>query len=592
MIVEPLVAYTAQQVVERWLVQLNAGLERRDYRQVASLFAVNGYWRDLLALTWDIRTAQGPRAIEAMLAEFCESSGLRHVSLEGQAATGALGEFGPTAEALVRFETDIASGRGHVRLLTMPDSEAEPRAVTFLTTMQDLKDFPQPSLRNRHREAMRLPEHGTANWLDKRIAEQSYADRDPQVLIVGAGQAGLTLAARLRQLDVDTLVVDRIERVGDNWRNRYHSLTLHNEICTNHLPYIPFPENWPVFIPKDKLANWMESYADSMELNVWTGTTFLSGEYDEAARLWTVHLRRPDGSTRIMRPSHVVMAIGVSGVPRIPKLQGMASFQGRVVHSSRHNSDIDVAEKSVLVVGSGTSAHDIAQDAYLRGGSVTMLQRSSITVVSIDQSARAYDFYRKNEGIRPIEDTDLLSASIPYDLLRQLHGPLSRAMAEADKPLLESLEKVGFLLDNGEDDTGFFLKLVRYHGGYYIDVGASDLIVDRKIALKSGIEIERVRERGVTFTDGTTLDVDVLVLATGYEPLQTAVAALFDEDMAKRVGTIWGLGPGNEMRNMWVRTGQPGFFVAGGPFTMCRIYSRYTALLIKAELEGLIMRDR
>lgn len=589
MIAEQSVAHTAQQKVEYWLAQLNAGIERRDYRQVASLFAVNGYWRDLLALTWDIRTAQGPHAIEAMLAEFCEGSSLRNIRLDGKATTSILGELGPTVEAFIRFETGVANGRGHVRLIAVPGAESELRAVTFLTSMQDFKDFPEPSLHNRRRDAMRLPEHGTVNWLDKRIAEQAYADRDPQVLIVGAGQAGLTLAARLRQLDVDTLVVDRIERVGDNWRNRYHSLTLHNEICTNHLPYIPFPENWPVFLPKDKLANWMEFYADSMELNVWTGTTFLSGEYDEATRLWTVHLQRSDGSTRIMHPSHVVMAIGVSGMPRVPVLNGIESFQGKVVHSSRHNSDMDVAGKSVLVVGSGTSAHDIAQDVYLRGGSVTMLQRSSVTVVSIDQSARAYDFYRKNEGIRPIEETDLLSASVPYDLLRQLHGPLSRSMAEADKPLLDSLAKAGFLLDNGEDDTGFFLKLVRYFGGYYIDVGASGLIVDRKIGLKSGVEIERVTERGVTFSDGSTLDVDTLVFATGYEPLQKAVAALFSEEVAKRVGTIWGLGSDNEMRNMWVRTGQPGFFVAGGPFTMCRIYSRCTALLIKAELDGLIV---
>ena len=178
-------------------------------------------------------------------------------------------------------------------------------------------------------------------------------------------------------------------------------------------------------------------------------------------------------------------------------------------------------------------------------------------------------------------------AAVPYDLLRRLHGPLSRQMAEMDKDLLDGLRKVGFLLDNGEDDTGYFLKLLRYQAGYYINVGASELIIQGKIKLKFGMEIERLTQRTAAFSDGSSLDVDVLVLATGYQPLQEAVRTMFGDNVADRVGPIWGIGSDGELRNMYARTAQEGFFVAGGGFPAARMYSQYTAMLIKADLEGL-----
>jgi putative flavoprotein involved in K+ transport len=326
-----------------------------------------------------------------------------------------------------------------------------------------------------------------------------------------------------------------------------------------------------------------------MELIVWTKTSFLGGEYNNLAKRWTVRLLLADGSTRTMRPSHVVLAVGVSGLPSIPEFKGRDDFGGKIVHSSGNTDDLDVTDKSVLVVGAGTSGHDIAQHLHWRGANVTMLQRSSVTVVSLEPSSvRPYELYRQNDGIRPITDTDLIAASVPYPLLARLHRPLSRKMAEDDKELLDGLRKIGFLLDNGEDDTGYFLKLLRYQAGYYLNIGASELLIEGKIKLKVAVEIERLESGRVIFSDGSALDADIIVLATGYEPLQECVRAMFGDEVADRVGPIWGIGDDGELNNMYARTAQEGFYVAGGGIPGARAYSHYTALLIKAALEGLI----
>jgi cation diffusion facilitator CzcD-associated flavoprotein CzcO len=574
---------------ETWLATFNEAMERRDCASVASMMHGDGYWRDLLTFGWNFTTGHGVDEIQAWLAAALDSGMARKFRIEGEPAVGAIGEYGETLEFFFTFETGIANGRGFVRLVPDPASAGGAKVFTILTSMKELKDFPEAVGRKRPREDLRVSSHGLDNWLDRRNAERDFQHRDPEVLIIGAGQSGLMLTARLGQLNVSTLIVEKTARIGDVWRKRYRTLKLHNEICMNHFAYMPFPDTWPVYLPKDKVADWLAFYAESMELNVWTSTTFLGGEFDRDDKRWTVRLRTADGGTRIMRPSHVIMAVGVSGIASIPEFEGMKDFAGDILHSSSDCDNLDVTGKSVLVVGAGTSGHDIAQNMRARGAAVTMLQRSPITVVSLEPSSvRAYELYRANHGVRPIADTDMMAASVPYELLARLHKPLNRKMAEDDKDLLEGLRKVGFLLENGEDDAGYFLKLLKSQSGYYLNVGASDLIIEGKIKIKAGVGIERLTARKVIFSDGSDLDADIVVLATGYEPLQEAVRALLGDDVAEQVGPIWGIGADGELRNMYARTAQEGFYVLGGGFPAARVYSQHTAILIKATLEGLI----
>lgn len=575
-------------IIRDWVSQFNMAVKSHDAAALARCFRPDGYWRDLLALTWDMGTVMGDQAIAPALLDGLRNSGATPIEITSEPIRGRVNILGETTETYLSFKTKVGHCRSYVRLVEGQEGNGSYQAITFLTSLNGLIGHPEKWERREEKGYGGDYHRGLENWLDRRRASIAYADRQPEVLIVGAGQAGLSLAARLGQQGIDTLVVDTMERIGDNWRNRYHTLTLHNQIYQNHLPYMQYPKTWPIYIPKDMIADWFEFYAKCMELNVWTSTKLLSASYDEDERVWTARLRRADGTELSMRPKYMVMAIGVSGIPNMPEIPGQNSFKGHVLHSAAYHGKMDVAGKKVLVVGAGNSAHDVAQELYLNGAEVTMLQRSSSTVVSIEpSSARATTLYKDNHESWSIDDLDLRGASTPFDLTRRMCVPLSKWMAEEDKELLDGLRRIGFRLDNGEDDTGFYMKLIRKLSGYYINVGASDLLVEGKIKLRHG-EVVSMTEDKVILSDGSEMQADMVVFGTGWKPLNDAVAALFGRKVAERIGPIWGLGPKGELRNMWARTAQPGFYVAGGTLTMCRNYSRYTALLIKAELEGLI----
>jgi putative flavoprotein involved in K+ transport len=448
-----------------------------------------------------------------------------------------------------------------------------------MTSLQALRGCEEKVGANRPSGEAYSRNFGGENWLDQRTRVARYQDRDPEVLVIGGGQAGLGLAARLHQLEVDTLVVDRHERVGDNWRKRYHSLALHNETHVNHLPYMPFPPTWPTFLPKDMLANWFEYYADAMEVNFWTGTEFVGGSYDEAAHRWRAVLRRADGSERVMHPTQLVFANGVSGIPKMPELPGLDSFQGEVMHSHTYTDGARWKGRRALVLGTGNSGHDVAQDLHAHGAGVTLIQRGSGTVVSIDSAKLNYAMYHEGP---PLEDCDLINVTTAYPLVVRGYQLATARMVERDRALIEALKAKGFRYDIGEDGTGHQMKYQRRGGGYYLDAGCSGLIIDGEIGLLRFDRIQRFCADGALLDDGSTLPADLIVLATGFHTQQELVRRLLGDAVAEKVGPVWGWGEDGEMRNMWKRTAQEGLWFIAGSLTQCRIYSKYLALQIKA----------
>ena len=574
-------------LAERWLLRFEQALTRGDAGLLESLFHGDSHWRDVLALSWEIRTLSGREHFLGPLGADAGRSRPHHFALSpGRTPPRVVVRSGVEAiEAIFRFETAFGRGSGVLRL-TPADGGAEPRAWTLLTALDELKGYEERSGRARTSGKAHSRDFRGPNWLDLRKKAARYEDRDPAVIVVGGGQAGLSIAARLGQLGVDTLIVDRERRIGDNWRNRYHALTLHNQVQVNHLPYMPFPPSWPTYIPKDKLAGWFETYVESLELNYWTETEFEGGSYDERQGRWTVTLRRADGTRRQMQPRHVVLATGVSGIPSLPDIPGLEGFAGTVVHSSRYEDGEAWAGKRALVVGTGNSGHDIAQDLCSGGAEVTLVQRSPTLVVNIEPSAQLpYALYDEGPSL---EDCDLITTSIPTVLSKQSHIRFTQQAKSMDRALLDGLRRVGFRLDDGEDGTGWQFKYLTRGGGYYFNVGCSDLVAEGKIALRQFAEIDRFVAGGARMRDGSVLPADLVVLATGYKGQEHLVGKLFGEAIARRVGPIWGFGDGQELRNMYTRTPQPGLWFIAGSLAQCRINSRYLALQIKASEVGLL----
>lgn len=575
---------------DHWLAQFEDALEKPDDSALKSLFHLDSYWRDVLALSWNVQTINGAEAILKELQALAGRAAPSGFAIDpDRAAPRKVTRAGTSAiEAIFKFETAVGRGSGIIRLIPDAADGNRLKAWTLLTALEELKGFEEQLGISRPRGSAYSRDFRGPNWLDLRMAAAEYADHDPAVLVIGGGQSGLCIAARLKQLQVDTLIVDREARIGDNWRNRYHALTLHNQVQVNHLPYMPFPPNWPVYIPKDKLANWFEAYVESMELNFWTGTEFEGGSYDEKEERWTVVLRRADGSRRTMHPRHVVLATGVSGIPSLPDIPGLKDFSGTVMHSSRYTDGEEWAGKKALVIGTGNSGHDIAQDLHSSGANVTLVQRSSTLIVSIEPSAQlVYAPY--NEGT--LDDNDLIASSMPLALARKSHAMTAERSKELDQELLDGLARVGFKLDFGEDNTGWQFKYLTRGGGYYFNVGCSDLIVSGAIALKQFSDIETFAAEGARMNSGETLAADLIVLATGYQRQEELVRKLFREEVTGRVGTIWGFGDEQELRNMYRRTGQPGLWFIAGGLAQCRIGSKVLALQIKAIEEGLLPRD-
>ena len=577
---------TAQ--VENWLAAFQNALTARDGNKLKSLFVTDCYWRDVLSFTWAIETVTGADAIAARL-----QANAPHVRPHGfeidprRTPPRRVTRAGMTAtEAIFRFES--AEGRGSGVLRLVPDASAggPPKAWTLLTVLEEIKGHEERLGRWRPQGKVYSRDFRGPNWLDERMASAAYADRDPAVLVVGGGQAGLTAAARLGQLQVDTLIVDREQRVGDNWRNRYHALVLHNQTHVNHLPYMPFPPNWPAYLPKDKVAGWFEAYVDSMELNYWTASEFEGGRYDDKKKRWSVTVRRADGTARELHPRHIVMATGVSGIPNLPDIPSLRNFAGTVLHSSQYTHGGAWKNKKALVVGSGNSGHDVAQDLHASGASVTLVQRSPTMVVNVEPSAQLpYALY--DEG-PPLEDCDLITMSVPLPLARASHVMLTEQAKRLDQPLLDSLSQRGFRLDFGDGGTGWQFKYLTRGGGYYFNVGCSDLIVNGEVRLVQFSDIATFGAAGARMRNGELLAADLIVLATGYKGQEHLVGKLFGADVARRVGPIWGFGESQELRNMFVRTPQPGLWFIAGSFAQCRIYSKYLGLQIKACELGLL----
>ena len=583
---------SAPQRADAWLAAFAGALAARDVDLAAGMFAARSFWRDLVAFTWNITTVEDREGVRDLLAATLDRTD-----------PGALATSEPATEdagvvtAWFTFETGVGRGVGLVRLV---EEDGQDRAWTMLTTLNELKGHEEPTGVRRPMGAAHGASKDRVTWKEQRQAEAESlgSTTQPYVLVIGGGQGGIALGARLRQLGVPSLVIDKHPRPGDQWRNRYKSLCLHDPVWYDHLPYIKFPDNWPVFSPKDKVADWLESYVKVMEVPYWSSTEATSATWSEQAGEWTVEVER-EGHPLKLRPAHLVFATGMSGKPNIPAIRGMDIFRGDVHHSSRHPGPDAYRGRRAVVIGSNNSAFDICGALWEHDVDVTMVQRSS-THIARSASLMEHglgDLYSERALAAGIttEKADLIFASLPYRILHEFQIPVYQKMAEVDHDFYDRLERAGFWHDWGADGSGLFMKYLRRGSGYYIDVGAADLVANGDVKLVNG-QIDHLTEDSAVLEDGTELPADLVVLATGYRSMNGWVADLIDQETADRLGKVWGLGsdtpkdPGpweGEQRNVWKPTQVPNLWMHGGNLHQSRHYSLYLALQLKARYESM-----
>ena len=341
-----------------------------------------------------------------------------------------------------RFETAVGRGSGLLRL-------NDEGAWTFLTTLDELKGHEENQGTNRPRGVEHGAQKDRVTWKERRTAElEGFGrDREPYVVVIGGGQGGIALGARLRQLGVDHVVVDRHARPGDQWRSRYKSLCLHDPVWYDHLPYLPFPRNWPVFAPKDKIGDWLEMYTRVMEVNYWGSTTAKSATWDDAKKEWTVTVDR-DGEEVVLHPKQLVFALGRVRQAEHPVAPRPGRLRRRAAPQLASTpARTPTRTRSVVVIGSNNSAFDICGALWEVGADVTMVQRSSTHIVKSDSlmDIGLGDLYseRAVEAGVTTHKADTIFASLPYRIMHKFQIPALRGDGRARQGVLRPAGGVG-----------------------------------------------------------------------------------------------------------------------------------------------------
>ncbi|KAI0375522.1 FAD/NAD-P-binding domain-containing protein [Pilatotrama ljubarskyi] len=577
-------------VASDWLAGFSTSISNSDLLGVSQTLLPDGWLRDILVFTWDIRSLEGREKVASYLTDTLAASRISDLKIDEsrylaprtfpvpqRSALGVEGAF--------TFECAHGHGRGNVRLV--PDEDGAYKAMTLLTELRDLPG---------HEEQRTLPLRDDITGIPGRDMQEDFAnwvkevETRPYVLIVGGGQTALQIAARFKQMDIPALVVERNARIGDSWRKRYPSLTLHTVRRHHSLLYQPYPSNWPEFTPRDKIADWLEQYATIQDLVVWTNAELkVNPVYDAETKEWDVTILR-EGFEVKLRPSHIVLATGTLGEPNIPEIPDVSRFQGQVMHSQQFQGGAPYAGKKAIVIGAGNSAIDICQDLVLRGAeSVTMIQRSETCVLSRD-----YVCGMLREAFPedvPLPVADFRWGSFPLGLLKKLAIAGEQSAWDANKDLHAKLRKGGIRLNMGPEGQGIYLLTLERGGGYWLDKGGADLIGDGRIKVRSGVSPQRFTETGLVLSDESELPADLVVFATGFVQMRESNAEVLGHEVIKKTEEVYGLDEEGEIKGSYRPSGHPGLWFATGDFFISRFLSKPLALQIKAIQLGILEHD-
>ncbi|KAJ7164213.1 FAD/NAD-P-binding domain-containing protein [Mycena filopes] len=581
--VAPTLEVDASAIATSWLQTFGTFLSCGDVPGTVSCFTPNGWLRDILTFTWNNRTLAGPARITAYLENTLAPAVITNLNLETRMdLTPVSGDVTHAAQGVssgFTFETVIGHGEGYFSLVQNPAGDW--KALMVFMRLADIRG---------HEEAgAETGVYGghTLAWQDVYRERREAIEQNPHVLIIGGGQTGLNVGARFRQMNIPSLIIETNKRIGDNWRKRYPTLTLHTIKTQHSMLYQPYPKNWPTFTPRDKLADWLEGYAVSQDLVVWTDSRALpTPTYDPSTKRWTVTIDRA-GTQYTLHPAHIVLAAGTVGAPYTPPIPNADRFTGLSMHALAYVGGAPFVGKRTLVVGAGNSAADICQDlAFQDAASVTMLQRSSTCVVSVDNVARK--LARMWPADVPTETADFKVEAMPYLLVREIGKATTAHMWAEEAETHKGLREAGLSLTFGKDGSGQYPMIYERFGGYWLDVGLADYIRSGRVKIKQGVEIARFTETSAVFTDGTSVEIDAVIFATSYESIRETMRGLFGDAVINQTSAVWGTDEEGELNGAYRPSGHPGLWYAAGDFGVSRFYSKQLALEIKAIELGLL----
>lgn len=309
---------------------------------------------------------------------------------------------------------------------------------------------------------------------------------EKDILIIGAGPAGLAVAGRLRKAGLDFDLLEKSKQIGHSWHNHYDRLHLHTVKELSNLPHKEFPEDYPRYVPRQKLVEYFEDYAQEFAIKPRFGE-----EIDSLKK-------NPDGKWEVKskaghayQASHIIVATGVNRVPKVPDWPGQDSFSGTITHSRTYKNPQPYLGQRVLVIGMGNTGAEIALDLSEHEVETFISVRSPISVVPRDLNGRPVQVTSKQLAKLPFGFGDWLGSQI-----RKIYfGNLAKYNLESSKahPAVQ-------LRETGKTPI--------------VDIGTIQAIKDGKIQVEK--EIDHFTEKGVVFKNGTELAVDHVILATGY----------------------------------------------------------------------------
>ncbi|KAF8575492.1 FAD/NAD(P)-binding domain-containing protein [Ramaria rubella] len=573
----------ATQIANDWLVAFNEACLKlsedptSDVADVLALFLPNAFWRDKLCLSWNFHTAEGAEKIRTLLSRgsALQKAGFKDCVIDTQSSLGGPEHkpfliVGTVVEFSFRFELSSPPAFGRALARLVKDSNNDWKAYTLYTVLEDFKDCPTNDKPLGHYNGH------TRTWDNVHAKDVENAEKQPTVLIVGAGTSGIMTAARLRRLGVNTLVVERNGRTT-------------NTHLTCGLLMRKYPENMPAWIPKTKFADFMEYYTLFQEIPIWTNAEVLPApKYDEREGIWNVTILR-DGRHITLHPKHLILSTGTADEARIPHFKGMDEFRGKIVHTKYFKNANDWKGKKVVIIGAGVSGCDVALEAQARGAQVTIVQRSPICLLRLSTVTLGVDAVWPPG--RPVEDSDFLQSSLPAALFKHLLINVIYPMQSAiEKDVHDKLREKGYLIGWGEElgqgPIGHLGLVYSKLSGFCLDIGCAQKIIDGDIAVKSKVAVEAFDSEGVRLSDGTKLDADVVVLATGYKPMEVTAEKLLGKPLST---DIWGFDEEGEIKGIFRDFGCPGLWLGvAGVFSDARDLSKYLALRIFAQETGFV----